>query len=379
MRLTTKEGYPDGELKSIPNKNKFNGTVLEFVPSAQVFGDNLHLDWKRVYNLIKQIVSRTPIGTTVEFEAVDSQGIVHKEKIINKDGIIRDLIEKSLHPMIKPITVFNDTGEMKLEAAFLFDSGDKDGPSAQEEVVSFCNMCPCIGTHLDGTLKGICSFFTQYMNNIYLGSTSQQKNSKKAPLKVIPADIKTGLVLSINAAMLVPNLIGQSKEILSNPEMEPFCSETVINGLQEWAKNNPNDMLKLCKYFKDIAELRVKQNNEKVKIVNKYQSNSITGYPDNYTKPVKARKELFIVEGKSAGGSVISGRDINTQGCYSIRGKIPNAFRTPRNTLLQNAEIQGFIKIITGQDISRYNKNFDPIKDIEWEKIIIASDKVGCL
>lgn len=378
MRLVTKEGYPQGDLKSIPNKSKFNGTMIEFVPSAQVFGDDLHLDWKRVYNLIKQIISRTPIGTTVDFEAIDKQGVSHKEKIINKDGIIRDLIERSQHPLCKPIKVFKDTGEMLLEAAFLYDAGDKDGPEPQEQVVSFCNMCPCIGTHLNGTIDGITKFFTQYMNNIFLASNNQQKN-KKNVLKVIPADIKSGLIVSINAAMLLPDLIGQSKEILSNPEMEDFSRNVVLEGLQEWAKNNPNDLLKLCKYFKDIAELRIKQNNEKVKIVNKYQANTITGYPDKYVKPLKQKKEFVIVEGDSAAGTVTKGRDINTQGMFPIRGKIPNAFRTPRNAFLANAEVQGIIKIVTGQDASRFNRNFDPVKDVEWEKIIFMADTYRCL
>lgn len=59
---------------------------------------------------------------------------------------------------------------------------------------------------------------------------------------------------------------------------------------------------------------------------------------------------------------------------YPIRGKIPNAFRTPKNAFLANEEVQGFIKIITGQDASKYDRKFDPIKDVEWEKIIVMSD-----
>ena len=59
---------------------------------------------------------------------------------------------------------------------------------------------------------------------------------------------------------------------------------------------------------------------------------------------------------------------------YGIRGKLPNAFRTPRNTFLANEEIQGIIKIVTGQDASKFDRKFDPYKDIEWEKIIFMTD-----
>ena len=76
----------------------------------------------------------------------------------------------------------------------------------------------------------------------------------------------------------------------------------------------------------------------------------------------------------SAAGTVTKGRDINTQGMFPIRGKIPNAFRTPRNAFLANAEVQGIIKIVTGQDAARFNRNFDPNKDVEWEKIIFMAD-----
>lgn len=53
---------------------------------------------------------------------------------------------------------------------------------------------------------------------------------------------------------------------------------------------------------------------------------------------------------------------------------MPNSFRTPRNAFLANAEVQGIIKIVTGQDAARFNRNFDPNKDVEWEKIIFMTD-----
>lgn len=313
FRVEFINGYPKTKAPvNIPNKSKKQGTKISFIPNGDILGE-MNLSWKHMYKFIKIILSFTPIGSTVDFCGIDKQGVEHKEKIVNKDGIITDIIMKSTHPMVKPIICFADDGYRKVEAAFTFDSGDKDGPDPIEDVTSFANWSPTMGgTHIEGCTQGICKFFTQYMNNIYLAG-NQQKN-KKNPTKVMPVDIKTGLKVVINAAHLEPQYSAQAKEVLSNPDMLDFATNTIMNGLEKWAKDNPNDLLKLCKYFKDIAELRIKQNSEKVKIVNKYQANTITGYPDKYVKPIKQKKEFIIVEGDSAAGTVTKGRDINTQG-----------------------------------------------------------------
>ena len=364
-RYETVQGYPIKRQNPKPFKNKGNhqGSVIKFIPDTTIMGE-ITLSYKQVYNLIKQILARTPIGTVCDFEAVDNMGVTHKEHMINKDGIIGDLISRTISPMTAPITIYKDTGTMKLETAFVFDTGDKDGPSSQETIVSYCNMCPSFGTHNDGTIEGITKWFSNHMNKIYLASMPKCKT------KVIPNDIKNGLIVTINAALLEPVFIGQAKEQLANEEMVPFCRDTVMEGLDIWAKNNPQDLIKLCKYFKDIADLRLKQSEEKVKIVNKYEA-SVTGYPLKYARPLKHKKEFIIVEGDSAGGTAKTGRDKDTQGLFPIRGKIPNAFRTSRNEFLNNAEIQGMCKIILG---GPYRRDFDPIKDVEWEKIIILSD-----
>lgn len=294
MEFTTTEGYPDKfKNKSNPypikNKNKFQGSEITFYP-CEILGE-INLDWKVVYTQMKRILLRSKLGAILHFEAVDSNGVTHKEDIVNKDGIIGDLIEKSHNPICRPITVSQDNGYMKLEAAFVFDAGGKDGPSSTEEVISFCNMCPTqLGTHEDGVVDGITKWFVKYINNIYLSNS-------KSKTTVIAADIKTGLIVSINAAMLEPIFVGQAKEQLSNPEMAPFCRDTVMNTLDEWSKANPQDLAKLCKYFKEIAEVRIKSSGEKLKIVTRYQENSLTGYPRKYKKPLKAKRDFMIVEG----------------------------------------------------------------------------------
>lgn len=368
IRVEFKKGYPVNDKPiEIPNKEKKQGSKIMFIPDAEIMGD-MNLEWKTVYSLIKHIISIAPIGSRMDFEAIDINGKRFTETILNKDGIITDLIMKVKHPIIKPIIVSQDDGIHKIECAFCYDSGDNiNGPDDIENVTSFSNYCPTRGgTHIDGCIEGISRWFTQYMNNIYL---INQKS--KVKLKVVSADIKTGLNVMISAAHLEPIFTGQAKEILSNQDMIGFCKEVIMKGLDEWSKANPQDLARLSRFFKDIAEVRQKSEASKAKIVTKYQQNIITGLPSKYVRPLgKEHIELIIVEGDSAKGTVVTGRDKYTQGIFPIRGKIINAFKSTKANFFANEEVQGITKIILG---SEYKRGFD-VKDCKVEKVIFMAD-----
>jgi DNA gyrase/topoisomerase IV subunit B len=71
-----------------------------------------------------------------------------------------------------------------------------------------------------------------------------------------------------------------------------------MRGMTEWSKNSPQDLQKIAKFIKDIAENRAKQEAGKAKIAQKYQSNALTNLPSKYLRPLgKDHIELFIVEG----------------------------------------------------------------------------------
>lgn len=292
MQLDLEEGYVVGKGPyKIPNKEKRQGSTVRFIPSTEVLGE-INLSWKSVYHLVRDILSLTPIGSKVIFTAIDKEGVKHEENMVNKDGIITKLIATVESPLCKPIIIGFDNGYFKLDAAFCYDMGSSiESVSDNETVTAYCNMCPTIaGEHISGTVDGICRWFTTYMNKIYLNNNNK--------LTINSSDIKSGLNIMISGFCLDPVFVGQAKEQLSVPEMAGFCKDTIMKGLDEWSKANPNDLQKLCKFFKEMGELRTKQEAGKAKIVTKYQKNPISNLPRKYRKPIsKTGTELIIVEG----------------------------------------------------------------------------------
>lgn len=360
-RVEFTEGYPwdKGEVE-IKNPDKKQGTFIYFEPSIDALGD-ISVTWQDIYGWLTNIVPLSKIGATVYFKAIDSYGKEHTGTIVNEDGIMTYLINNVETPLVAPIILSRDTGYMKMDIAFTWDSSE----SATDHIIAFANKCPTIfGTHIDGFEAGVSTFFTTYMNKVYLASL------KKNKLSVIKSDIKSGLKAIITVSHLKPIFDGQSKEKLSNDDMLPFVRDTTIELLDTWSKNNTKDLATICKYLKDIAELRTSADKQRVRLTDKYNKSTLTGLPAKYVAP-KGRKniELFITEGDSAAGLMKNNRINETQGYFPIRGKLPNAFRTSKDKFLDNAEVAGIIQIIGGG----YGRNFD-INKVKWDKIIFCTD-----
>ena len=347
--------------KIIPNDDNKQGTVIEFQVNEEIMGD-CELSWEIPFTLFSVIMSLAKTGSALIFNAVTKSGEVINECFINKDGIATELINKTTKPLIKPIFISEYTGEKTVDLVFTYDSEDLD----VEDITSYANMSPTTGgTHVNGFLDGLCQFFRNYMNKIYLAG------NKKNKLVIINNDVKVGLKAMIHVKHINPDLEGQSKERLTNSDVQGFVKDVTIKQLDEWSKNNAGDLQKLCKYIKDVAEIRVKNDKSKEKIINKYNTSSIIDLPPKYEKPSvkdKSMWEFWIVEGDSAGGSAVNGR-MAYQGILPIRGKMPNAFTTKREKFLNNEEVKAFFAIVN----AGIGKNFD-INKVEWSKIIIGAD-----
>lgn len=336
------------------------GTVISFIPNETVI-DTVTATWKEIYDLLSLITPSAPIGTHVEFTGIDKNGKQHLESIENRDGILTYIINMTQTPFIEPIVIRNDDGTHKMEVAFTYDTSIENG---EEQIISLNNTCPTDGgTHVMGAIDGITRYFRDYMNKIYLANT-------KSKLVCTVNDIRNGLKLAISTFHLQALYNGQAKETLDNEDMKPFVSQSIIAGLNEWSQSHSNDLQKLCKYFKEVIEVRMKQDKEKVKLSTKFASSSLSGLPSKYVKPNGRHNiELVIVEGDSALGSARNVRDQATQGIFPIRGKMPNVFEKSRTDVLANAEVAGILTIIGGG----YGKNFD-LEKCKVDRVIIMAD-----
>jgi len=350
--------------EELPNPEHLQGTRIECAPDHSVLGDT-PVDTANIYMLVRDTLSLLDTSYKIDYTSINIKSKIYHELMTNEDGIMSNIISKTSAMLIEPIIIRQDTGYNKLDLAFTFDQEDLGG----EDITAYANMCPTSteanrNTHVGGVLDGICTWFCNYMNKTYL------TDREKAKLKVIPADVKAGLKVMISAWALEPIFTGQAKEIFSNIEYKPFAKEVVMTALDDWSKSKSQDLLKVCKFLKDIANIRLKAETEKVKVTAKYATSATTGLPAKYIRPSgKTNLELFIVEGDSAAGAAQNARDTQTQGVFPIRGKILNVWQATPQRIAANEEIMGISHILGGG----FGKNFD-ISKVKFEKIIFMTD-----
>ena len=345
-------------LQNIKPKKDKHGLITTFCPSDMM--GQITVTVNEIQNLTWLITNLCSPGTRITFNAIDSMGRTHKAIIENKNGILELLNSICEKKVFNPVYFTEDNGTMKIEILFSYDIANMDDP----KILGFANMCPThAGTHIDGYLDAIIKYFRDYMNKIYL------VNNKK--LQVNAQDIRTGLRAVISAFHVQPMFSGQSKEFFSKEDMKPFAYNVTLKALENWAQSNPNELQKICKYLKEVCEIRMKSDNEKIKMSDKYTASVISGMPAKYKKHNgKGPFEFWIVEGDSCIGAIENNRDKSCQSAFPIKGKLINAFTTPTKRYFENEEVASIFKIC---GYNGYQKKFDPAQ-FRPEKVVIAAD-----
>lgn len=237
--------------------------------------------------------------------------------------------------------------------------------SYTENVFTFANT---INTHEGGTHEeGFRAALTTRVN-----AYARDKGLlKEKDDNLIGDDIREGLTAVISVKLSEPQFEGQTKTKLGNTEAKAFVQKIVGDQLTDWLDRNPAQAKRVIMKAVDAATARLaaRKARETARRKSVFESASMPDKLKDCTSKDPSISEIFLVEGDSAGGSAVRGRDPETQAILSLRGKVLNVEKARLDRALGNNEIQAIISAFgtgIGEDFA--------VQKARYHKIVLMAD-----
>ncbi len=354
-------GHIDQKLTIIgdcdPNRT---GTTVTFKPDADIFDTDI-FDYETLKVRTRELAflnkglkitlrddrdDEDTTGETFHYEGGISEYVKYLNK--NKTPIQNDIIHLE----------GEDEGVF-FEVAMQYNTG------YTSNIYSFVNN---INTHDGGTHEeGVRRALTRVLNS-YARKTGMLKD-KDDPLS--GDDVKEGLTMIVSCKHPNPQFEGQTKGRLGNSEVRKLADKVFSEGFERYLLENPEEAKIIVE--KNMTAARARVAAKKARELTRRKSDldviNFGGKLVDCKDKDPAKCEIFLVEGDSAGGSAIKGRDSMTQAILPLRGKILNVEKARLDRALSNEEIRTIITAF-GTGIGQ---EFD-LKKLRYHKIIIMTD-----
>ena len=358
-RIVTQEyarGIPQCPVHEI-GKTDETGTTIEFFPDPEIF-ESVEFDYDVLRVRFREMAF---LNRGIHITLTDER----RDPVVQHDyhyegGIVSfvDYLNQGKTTLLEhPIYVYGEKDMEIVEVALQYND------RYDSTIFSFANNINTVegGTHETGLRSALTRSINDYARKYNLLKEKEEN--------LTGDDVREGLVAVISVKLPEPQFEGQTKTKLGNSSMRTLTDGIVYKKLSEYLEENPKEAKKIVE--KCILARAARDAARKARDVTRKKSGlfSMPAKLADCTSKDVSEREIFIVEGDSAGGSAKSGRNRKTQAILPLRGKILNVEKTRYDKALGNAEIRAMITAF-GTGIG---SEFD-ISKLRYDKIIIMTD-----
>ena len=375
--LHFEKGEIVGEMKKEPADRKKTGSKFHWKPDLDVFTD-IDIPLEYYTDVLKR---QAVVNAGVTFRLRDQvSGKFETTEFRYENGII-DYVKELAgdDPLTQPVFWQTERKgrdradkpeyKVKLSVAFCF--------SNRVQVIEHYHNSSWL-EHGGSPEKAVKSAFVSAIDGWLKQNGKYQKNESKITFN----DIQDALVLVSNNFSTQTSYENQTKKSITNKFIQEAMTDFLRSQLEVYFIENPFDAPPPPGQV--LVNKRSRETAEKTRLGIKKKlsgsvdiSNRVQKFVDCRTKDVSQR-ELYIVEGDSALGSVKLGRDAEFQGIMPIRGKILNCLKADYARIFKSEIITDLLKVMgCGVEVqSKSNKDLNAfdLNNLRWNKIIICTD-----
>ena len=335
------------------------GTKVTFKPDVDIFDTDIY-DYETLKTRTRELAF---LNKDLRLTLTDERGNENKQDTFLYEGGIKEYVKyinKGKTPIHEEIIYLDGEEEgIMFEVAMQYNTGYTDN------IISFVNN---INTHDGGTHEeGVRRALTRLINNY------ARKNNilKEKDDSLTGEDVKEGLTMIVSCKHPNPQFEGQTKGRLGNSEVRKLADSVFSQGFERFLMENPTEARIIIDKATTAARARVaaKKAREMTRRKGDLDTINFGGKLVDCKEKDPSVCEIFLVEGDSAGGSAIKGRDSMTQAILPLRGKILNVEKARLDRALSNEEIRTIITAF-GTGIG---EEFD-LSKLRYDKIIIMTD-----
>jgi DNA gyrase subunit B len=366
-------GVPLAPLEQAEESSQ-TGTTITFWPSREIF-ESVEFDYETLRTRFQQYAflnKGLTIALTDQRETQPVEGEVDTEAE-NRTVVFRyerglvDYVEylnsakkaEVVHPEVISFESEDTAKRISLEVAMQWTTAYSDSVHTYANTINTHEG----GTHEEGFRAALTGLVNRYAKDKGLLKDKDEN--------LEGGDVREGLTAVISIKLGEPQFEGQTKTKLGNTEAKSFVQRVVTDGFGDWLERNPQQAKDIVRKGLQAQAARnaARKARDVVRRKGVLESNSLPGKLKDCQTKDPARSEIFLVEGDSAGGSAVRGRNPETQAILALRGKILNVEKARLDRALANAEVQAMIRAF-GTGIG---DDFDADK-ARYHKIVLMAD-----